>query len=845
MRRLGLPAFFRAEQMAQVSPVLLQKSALQARVMAQFPRVLRRANLDLVALTLLLFVVNAPFLSGRFVPIHDTVQTFQGFHYFYSHFLLEGELPRWYSVGTFGTPSGFWQLVYLTPASYACMLVGRILHVESALPLFKLSLIIEQLILLVGIYKLSRLLFRSRASVFLVCVGVLGSAVWYSQIWWSLRIYYMVPLVLYFLASFFIRRQPHHLWLAAITFVISLVGNLMYFGVLWLFMVLVVVILLTWKHWRAWGSLFRLSLANLASFVLFLGISAAYLMFVMYSFEGVEIGVGGRDPETGKTPLLIFLTYGGLVDMPVMFHMLLFGWPIHTPWSGHMDNTVYMGLLPLALVGYALVKVRNARFFAFAGAALFVLWLSGAGGFARLMYYMPGFSLFRHLGLVYPLAKVLLLVCAGFGLDEFLARGEGRHALYAGVAMIILMDLIVDRDVASGFRLQVGLPGLNWWESGGWLLFFWLRMGIYAALGCFLAGPGAVRAILRRLKWRRGRENAARPTRRSIAVVATLTCFVIDLLLFQAVVAATSPKLLEGRESYLYTTDVRSPQFSDRRGKFPKHQRAFDAMRLMKSFQHPTATNETLYAFADYDRWPFDHPIVLEPMGVHRLILARRGAFEADHVSTRILDKMGDTKLDPALERVFGYNAPKFRLLANPIFAESVEEAARIIRETKALDTSLVLRGVPPEMQITNGEGDPPEGSGTVRVQSATANQVTVETHVTTDEPTWLVYSDSYHPDWRATVNGEEVPVAEAYLAFKAVPVGKGKSIVRFSFHGGLGAKTAGILAVLALTFCLCTLAGFVVLLLSPNRADEQGPGTPPRRDDMRTENDERPVTNH
>jgi len=794
-----------------------------------FPALLQRLNLDLAILTLLVLLVNAPYLSGRFLPIHDTIQTFQGFHYFYSRFCLEGELPRWYSTGTFGTPSGFWQLVYLTPASYLCLLAGRLLQVRNVLLLFKVSLLLEQVMLLVGTYKLSRLLFRHRASVFLVCAGMVGSVVWYSQIWWSLRIYYLIPLVLFFLLSFFEGRGPHHLWLAGITSVLGLVGNLMYYGVLWLFVLFVVVAVLTSCRPRAWGSLFRPSAAHLVSLLLFVGLAAAYVGLVRHSFAGMEIGVSGREPESGKTPLITFLIYGGLVKVPLLFHMLLFGWPVHTPWSGHMDNTVYMGLLSLLLVGYAAVKVRDIRFLALGAGAFFLVWLSAAGAFARLMYLVPGFSLFRHLGLVYTLVRVLLLVCAGFGLEAFLRHGTRRHALYAGVALVVLMDFVVDRKVPCGFKYQVGLPNLVWWENGGWLLPFGIRMGLYAVLAGFLAGPGMVRGILRWL----GRGGLAverlREPRRPVAVWATLACFVADLLLFQTMAAVVRPRLPEGRESYLYTTRAYAAPLSDRRLKFPRDDRAMDAMRLMRSLQHYTATNETLYAFAGYDRWPFDHPVVLEPAGVRRLVLARRGVLGAERKSTETLTQMGYGGLDPALKRVLGCEASKFRLLTNPVFADSVEDAARTIKKVRELDQTLVLRGVPPGRCRTGGGERSSGEAGTVRLLEATANQVTLETHVAGEEPAWLVYSDSWHPDWRATVNGKEVSIAEAYLAFKAVPVGGGRSVVRFRFSGGRATWLADLLAASAFVFAVVMLVEYGRLLFSagaePSPRNDSGAG--------------------
>ena len=39
------------------------------------------------------------------------------------------------------------------------------------------------------------------------------------------------------------------------------------------------------------------------------------------------------------------------------------------------------------------------------------------------------------------------------------------------------------------------------------------------------------------------------------------------------------------------------------------------------------------------------------------------------------------------------------------------------------------------------------------------------------------------HPFWHATVNGNDVPVSKANLAYKAVPLTAGENIVHFRFH--------------------------------------------------------------
>ncbi|MGK0171709.1 MAG: putative membrane protein YfhO, partial [Gammaproteobacteria bacterium] len=67
-----------------------------------------------------------------------------------------------------------------------------------------------------------------------------------------------------------------------------------------------------------------------------------------------------------------------------------------------------------------------------------------------------------------------------------------------------------------------------------------------------------------------------------------------------------------------------------------------------------------------------------------------------------------------------------------------------------------------------------------------------------------LLINESYLPRWRATVNGQDVPVLRANARFMAVPLPKGefRAIVTFSvdsWRSGLAVSTLGVGAIAAL----------------------------------------------
>ena len=90
-------------------------------------------------------------------------------------------------------------------------------------------------------------------------------------------------------------------------------------------------------------------------------------------------------------------------------------------------------------------------------------------------------------------------------------------------------------------------------------------------------------------------------------------------------------------------------------------------------------------------------------------------------------------------------------------------------------------------------------------------NEVTVI--VDAPQAGFLVLNDTYHPDWKAWVNGEEVEVRRANYLVRAVEVPMGKSTVLFRFvsrYHRIG-MTISLLA-------LCLLAVPVAILLFRRR---------------------------
>lgn len=70
---------------------------------------------------------------------------------------------------------------------------------------------------------------------------------------------------------------------------------------------------------------------------------------------------------------------------------------------------------------------------------------------------------------------------------------------------------------------------------------------------------------------------------------------------------------------------------------------------------------------------------------------------------------------------------------------------------------------------------------GAAKILSYRNTKVRIETETT--QAGWLILNDIWHPWWRATVNGKTVPIERANILFRAVRIPAGKAVVRFTFE--------------------------------------------------------------
>ncbi|MBI3932200.1 MAG: YfhO family protein [Acidobacteria bacterium] len=122
------------------------------------------------------------------------------------------------------------------------------------------------------------------------------------------------------------------------------------------------------------------------------------------------------------------------------------------------------------------------------------------------------------------------------------------------------------------------------------------------------------------------------------------------------------------------------------------------------------------------------------------------------------------------------------------------------------------------EVILPSGRSQPPPASfrGAVRLLALKPDRVTLEADLESDG--LVVLADAFDPGWRASVDGRDVPLLRANLAFRAVAVSAGRHVVEMAYRPR--SVAAGLLLSAA------AIVGGATLLLRPTRARPRPSGT-------------------
>lgn len=755
----------------------------------------RHFNLTLLTLTVFIILYNLPFLKITIYPQGETKPQFWTFLIVYNQLFFHHEIPLWFPHSVMGMPSDFELITHLSPANYMLLITGALLKVKNALMLFNISIIIEQIFFLFGLYKLSTLIYRRKSVVFFVCFIAISSVIWNYSLWWNFRLYYLVPLILYLIINGIDNRKPEYVWLAGITTIISMIGNLQYYAPLYLFIFSILGITLLLKNLPFFKLIIKPSWKNYLAFLLFFSLAAAYVYYLIHITDFMEVTAGSRDPHTGKTPLIQFLTHtrdSQLLNFD--FFELISGI------NGYRHNTFFIGILPILLFIISLFIVdKNLYHKTFIIIAFLLIWFTIGGLFSRFMYYFPAMGMFRNITLTFSLIKIFIILCSGFALEHLIDKNFFTH----------LPESFILNIKKNSFNVNISIILLLIFIEIIWTHYIHqTNINHLTSNLTFFSISFSIQSILIFLLLLSIRNNIFSDKDLCNAILCTIIiCVMVDLVSFQF--RHSSRLIFQGRKESVF---VRKIEYQPMRVNIENHTHLND--HNPKELMFPDNEYWLINNAKNIDPYKSNALTAFSPSVIIDLLKTVNNSFpnvaDVTSVNSEVVNAVSKSLL---IRKSFGCESQKLRIITDPIVTNSIEEARSFIKQSSNFDRIIIINKTNSKMDqsvIENNQIIDSESQDII-VRKFTANSIEVEAHVTTKKQSYLVYSDNIHPGWTARNNGKHVPIFQSNLAFKAVPLQKGLNIIQFTYSNG-------IQTMILIAFIVCSLLFSIFILYSMAR---------------------------
>lgn len=397
------------------------------------------ASSPLVLCLLPLCLFQIIVFGQKWIPLHDTLSDLFYTHYFLRQFAETGEIPLWSPHLNWGRDNNLLLLVHFSPFQLALAPLVRILSSLNIIHLLYASLFLEECMLLAGTYAFASLLYSRTASVVFVTLSLTGTALWLGQIFFNFRIYYSLPLVLYFIWK---GCQTSQLWRIGVALFIALLtgcmGNAIY--PLIVQSLVVTIFFCTWFWIHRPHPRFGFGRKEAGALIANLILVTVLAVFLTHGVHPV-FNSPGREIE-GSATYEKFVN----LDRPAFFEGfsgILDGLGNDRGYALDYNATAYGGLLMLPLALFALLMRPHVMHtpFVISGGVLFLFWLGWQSFLGPLLYYVPGASLFRQSFLLSPLIKLQLIFLAGFGLDALadkISCDDGRNGVRGFLVLFLV-----------------------------------------------------------------------------------------------------------------------------------------------------------------------------------------------------------------------------------------------------------------------------------------------------------------------------------------------------------------------------------------------------------------------
>jgi hypothetical protein len=722
----------------------------------------------LLIILIFISVINIPLLNGNTPIAWDTFHPgYELFSIMYNSVNFNNQLPLWLPFSDYGIPNFFW-LPSLTSVNFLFIGIGKLFHIQNTLLLYNASLFGEQLISVFGMYLLANLIYRKRITVIITCLSFAATFFLYRQVYLNFHIIYLFPLMLFWIVQFFQQKKAVYLWLAGITILISIPGSGFYPLTIVFYSIAIFSLIFFFFDITSIKAIFKWSRSTYVAFGILILTALVFAFYFSTFSKGVGIIRDGRNANF-VVPINVFLSNFRKFDPLVLLGSYLYG-VIPYNFSNAYEYTFYIGLPAIVGVIAACLYQRKTIWWAIMSASLFLFAFSLGGFFSFAAYFLPYIDITRYISVLGSIPfRTLLIIIGGLGIDQDLSITQWRKVGFTFLGLYFFLDVIglitspLNPDSETGYVEMFMNPTLYTTD----FKYFVIRIGGYFLL--FLL-------IFFLDKWNKSL-SSERFHLVPIANIGLLLFLVVDLGLFRINYENKIQVYLHRqKEQVQYLPLARPLIYQSQRSIDPVDDEEIQAYNATTVFQSFDGYSNG-YDMESYLQ--FDHCI---PDSVGR---SKKYEVFNPSLAPLIQNKIIPTSMEESssgIKQILGCEFPKLRVVTNVNVTTSDQEAIKEISETNDFSNLVILSGERTQFKSSLNN---PQATADIEVIEFSANHIKIKVDIQQDDG-FLVYSDGYHTQWVARVNGVIKPIEQAYLAFKAIPLSKGTNVVELDYGSPL-----------------------------------------------------------
>lgn len=700
-------------------------------------------------------------LQNRIPLAHDTFQYLQLQYIFFNEIAQNNSIPLWFPFASHGDAGNFcfYFTLQASPLFPIYSFVALLTKNINYLYLFYFLLLWEEIFFLLGIVLLSSVYYKDIRTILFVSATLVFTSIWYIQIWWNFHLYYFLPITLYCIHKCLETKKFKYFIFFVIFSSLSVYNNLQYTAAFTSFVIFTYVLFLIPFQFNDLKLFLQKNkkIKNITILLSLILIIIVGLSHIKYGMDEVVYINPRVRTSSWKCSLEAFLEdYLGAREYLIREYIEFIGIRFLL-----YDINLYAGYLLIPFVVIAFLYTRKKISYAVGGVALIVFLFSHGTFVSLLFYYLwPFGNILRYIGLTATIFKLFIVFYAGFGLDIFIEKIKENDKKIIRTALwnlfLVSVLYVFFQQTLSDYPFFP--PSIR-----EYLPMFFL-------LTCAILSINIILFYLLYLK----------KIQKEYFLNLLLMLVICDLLLYKCFLVFTGipscPKqIVELFKPYKYEFLEKRLPHTDMHYKVNNRMKIFYSIHSWRLVEHSTMES-FLFIDSAISRYlqTFQTKSISEYFDILRKFPSANMIYDKYsgilYPKIQVFSKLNVVKDNNSMGRIF--NLKDFT--GDMLFATEKD-----VKEIKELYPYLIK-----SQNIKNFKNQNERLHADIQVKKFSFNTLSIKVKVSgqSDKHCFLYYSDTYHPHWRAYVNGKETPIIKSNIGYKSIVIPNGVSDVMFKF---------------------------------------------------------------